>query len=150
MRNLTIFVHYLFLYRVSRMWDWQVDGGTTSAQRAAGMPASSIVLFIIGYGALLVSDARADDVPDWVVRIMRETHKRVVVEHQDWYAKDYRYIPAGQEIWGNCATFAFTAAVLANMAGHPGEVIPQGRAHVVAVADGWIFDARAYEPYRSR
>lgn len=80
---------------------------------------------------------------------MNETHKRVIVEHQDWYAKDFRYVPAGKEVWGNCATFAETAAVLATMAGHQGDVIPSGRAHVVAVADGWVFDAGSYETYRA-
>lgn len=40
---------------------------------------------------------------------MNETHKRVIIEHQDRYAKDFRYVPAGKEVWGNCATFAETA-----------------------------------------
>ena len=29
-------------------------------------------------------------------------------------------------------------------------MLASGRAHVVAVADGRVFDARAYEPYRAR
>ncbi len=49
---------------------------------------------------VLVPCAQADDAPEWAVHIMEETHKRVIVEHQDWYARDYRYIPAGQEVWG--------------------------------------------------
>ncbi|MET4754489.1 hypothetical protein [Bradyrhizobium sp. RT11b] len=43
-------------------------------------------LFAVAF--LLVTCAHADDAPDWAVRVMNETHKRVVVEHQDWYAKD--------------------------------------------------------------
>jgi hypothetical protein len=56
-------------------------------------------------------------------------------------------VPAGKEVWGNCVTFGETAAVLATMAGHQGDVVPSSCAHVVAMADGWVFDARSYEPY---
>lgn len=31
---------------------------------------------------------------------MNETHKRVIFEYQDWYARDFRCVPAGQEVWG--------------------------------------------------
>lgn len=85
--------------------------------------------------------------PEWAVRIINETHKRVIVEHQDWYARDFRNVPAGQEVWGNCATFAFTASILANQAGHPANIVQHGPGHVIAVAGGWAFDAQAGQPY---
>lgn len=103
---------------------------------------------VLALGVLLggCASAPASNAPAWAVRIMDETHKRVIVEHSDWYARDYRYIPEGQEVWGNCATFAFTAAVLTWKTGRDGKVIQCGRAHVIAVADGWAFDAREYQP----
>lgn len=49
-------------------------------------------------------------------------------------------------MWGNCATFAFTVSFLANQAGHPADIVQHGPGHVIAVADGWAFDAQAYAP----
>ena len=88
----------------------------------------------------------AEDAPDWAVRIMNETHKRVIVEHQNWYARDFRYVPAGEEVWGNCATFATTAVILGMQDNRHGYVASCGNRHVVAIIDGWILDARNREP----
>jgi hypothetical protein len=50
--------------------------------------------------ALLVhSCAHADDAPDWAVRVTAEAHKRVVIPETHWYARDFRYVPAGQTAW---------------------------------------------------
>ena len=78
---------------------------------------------------------------------MSETHKRVIVEHQNWYARDFRYVPAGKEVWGNCATFATTAATLAWEAGTMPEFVQDGTRHVAAVADGWAFGSLSKQPY---
>jgi hypothetical protein len=91
-----------------------------------GAVAWSMTAILRLIGALLYSCAHADDAPDWAVRVMAETHKRVIVEHQNWYARDFRYVSAGQEVWGNCATFATTAAVLAMQAGHTAQVVQDG------------------------
>jgi hypothetical protein len=80
------------------------------------------------------------------VRIMNETHKRAIVEHQNRYARDFRYIPAGHEVWGHCSSFATTALILAIEAGHNGKIVEEGQRHVVAVANGWVLDSLAYEP----
>jgi hypothetical protein len=87
--------------------------------------------------ALLLTGCASADLgsppPEWAVRILDETHKRVIVEHQ--------------EVWGNCATFAFTASILASQAGHPANIVQHGPSHVIAVAGGWAFDAQSGEPY---
>lgn len=74
--------------------------------------------------ALLLTGCASADLgsppPEWAVRIIDETHKRVIVEHQ--------------EVWGNCATFAFTVSILASQAGHPANIVQHGPSHVIAVA----------------
>lgn len=54
---------------------------------------------------------------DWVAR---ETHSRILFNsRQNWHKRDYHVVPAGQEDWGNCATFAATAVDIMSKKGIP-------------------------------
>ena len=116
---------------------------------------------------LLLPVQACANAPDWAVRVMDETHRRVIVQQplsyddwfrlgpaanegrqQKWFARDLRYIPAGKEVWGNCATFAMTAMVLALKEGHDANIVLVGKDHVVAVSEGWMFDALNVEPVK--
>jgi hypothetical protein len=55
-------------------------------------------------------------------------------------------VPAGEEVWGNCANFATTALIVAMQAGHCGTIVEDGPRHVVAVVDSWKFDSLVVEP----
>lgn len=37
--------------------------------------------------------------PEWAVRVMNETHKRVIIAPQNWYARDFRYVSGGAVRW---------------------------------------------------
>lgn len=112
------------------------------------LTAIAAALVTLAVAFLFIASARAEEAPDWAVRIMDETHKRVIVDHQNWYARDFRYVGEGEEVWGNCSTFSTTAVILGIQSGHDGEVIQCGPRHVVAAIEGWMFDSRERSPVR--
>ena len=103
----------------------------------------------VGIGMLLCSLAHADDSYASLASIQEAVSQRVIVKNT-WLAKDYRYIPEGETVWGNCSTFAATALLETMMAGLPAEYqicrTTKGIPHVYVRSGEWALDARYKTP----